>query len=518
MKALVSKRQYTILSRLVNTRDYILVDEIAYSIGIRREDLMRDLAELNNKGLVDIKREVVETYVLTDEGKKVLEIGLPEEIVYKVMFRCKSRSLDDFLECVSREGNISIEWARIGFQHLARNRCVNVVKGLVEVGSQDNCLKALEEATWTKAWLKEVAIGNKIPRDVERVLKRRRFIARTRLTKIYVKPSDKLLELWSRGLVREAEVVTIVHPRMYESGELENVIIKQFDLSIPPPRATISRLNPYMEFLDMVREILVSMGFEEVKGPHVELELWNFDTLFQAQDHPAREIHDTFFLDTDFLGRIEDQELVERARRVHEAKWGYKWSLEKALKPILRTQTTAVSARIIYERGPGEYRCFTIDRVFRPETLDAKHAMEFYQLDGIIVGKKVSFKDLLAFFKEFAAALGIKEVWFKPGYFPFTEPSVEGFVKHPKLGWIEVFPGGVFRPEVMEILGASEVRAIAWGIGIDRLAMTVLGIDDIRDLFTKDIDYIASMPEPRIPYYYTRTSAENVLVRKYPSR
>jgi len=142
--------------------------------------------------------------------------------------------------------------------------------------------------------------------------------------------------------------------------------------------------------------------------------------------------------------------------------------------------------------------------------------MEFYQLDGIIVGKEVNFKHLLAFFKEFAAALGIREVWFKPGYFPFTEPSVEGFIKHPELGWIEVFPGGVFRPEVMEILGAPGVRAIAWGIGIDRLAMSVLGLNDIRDLFNKDLDFLRKMPSPKLPYFLTRTSSKDVKVVKIP--
>lgn len=142
--------------------------------------------------------------------------------------------------------------------------------------------------------------------------------------------------------------------------------------------------------------------------------------------------------------------------------------------------------------------------------------MEFYQLDGIIVGKNVTFKHLLAFFKEFAAALGIREVWFKPGYFPFTEPSVEGFIKHPSLGWIEVFPGGVFRPEVMEILGAPGVRAIAWGIGIDRLAMAVLGLDDIRDLFSKDLDFLQKLPTPILPYFISKTQASDVRVVSAP--
>ncbi len=515
-KILVTERQYSILEAVIGKRDWVRVDIIAGEIGFKTEDIMRDLAELESKGLVVVEKRVYDKYSLTSEGENVLRHRLPEEIVYQVMYRCKGVSVEDFIECVVRETGLSQEMARIGFQHLARKKCLQVIEGFVEAGEQDCCLEAIEEMAWVKAWLLEVARGREVPSDVLRVLRRRRFIVKTRSKGIYVKASDKLHELWSRGLIEKARLVTVVTPRLYETGELERVIIKKFDLTIPPPVMPIKRINPYMEFLDLVREILVSMGFEEVKGPHVELELWNFDVLFQAQDHPAREIHDTFFLDTDFTGKISDQELIERTRRVHEKGWRYRWSLEKALKPILRTQTTAVSARIIYERGPGEYRCFTLDRVFRPETLDAKHAMEFYQLDGIIVGKNITFRDLLAFFREFSAALGIREVWFKPGYFPFTEPSVEGFIRHPRLGWIEVYPGGMFRPEVMEALGASGVKAIAWGIGIDRLAMTVLGIDDIRDLFSKDLDYIASLPEPVLPYYCRRVSARDTIIYKYP--
>jgi len=142
--------------------------------------------------------------------------------------------------------------------------------------------------------------------------------------------------------------------------------------------------------------------------------------------------------------------------------------------------------------------------------------MEFHQLDGVIVGKNVNFKHLLYFFKELAAALGIKEVWFKPGYFPFTEPSVEGYVKHPKLGWIEVFPGGMFRPEVMEILGAKGYNAAAWGIGVDRLAMVVLGVDDIRLLFARDLYTLREMRNPGLPFFTHKTSGRSVKVVPAP--
>jgi len=511
----VTDRQHKIL-KIVIDRDSIGVEELASRLNLKSEDIMRDLAELEAKGLITRERIVEDIYVLTDEGRKVLIHGLPEEIVYNVLFRCIDKEINKFIECISKEAGIIDEWARIGFQHLIRSKCIKVSNKIVKRGILNNCHKAMEEAGLLKAWLKEIEKKRSVPDDILRVLRRRKFIEKIRSTKIMIRSTAMLKEAWEKGLIVKTTLLTIVTPQHYMSGILEKAIIKKFDLSIPPPRRSIMRLNAYMEFLDLVREILVSMGFEEVKGPHVELELWNFDVLFQAQDHPAREIHDTFFLDTDFKGKVIDRDLIDRIKTVHESGWGYKWSLDKALNPILRTQTTAVSARIIYERGPGEYRCFTLDRVFRPETLDAKHAMEFYQLDGIIVGKDITFRDLLAFFREFAAALGIKEIWFKPGYFPFTEPSVEGFIKHPSLGWIEVFPGGMFRPEVMKILGAEGVRAIAWGIGIDRLAMTVLGINDIRDLFSKDLGFIEKLPDPRLPYFTSRTSARDTIVVKYP--
>ncbi len=508
------EKQYKIINVLVEAGE-ISIGEISASLGIRPEDLMRDLAELEAKGLVKIRRIVEEIPILTNEGHEVLVKGLPEERVYSVMYRCVEKPVKEFIECVALETGDEPGKVRIGLQHLLRHGCLRVRDGIVVVGDDSKCINAMEEAGWIRGFLKRVAenleAGEK--GNLLSISKRRKLVRVERRKKILVTATEKLQELYSKGLITTREVLTIVRPS--HAPRLDEYLIKEFDLSIPPPRPEGARLNAYMEFLDLVRDILVSMGFIEAKGPHVELEFWNFDALFQAQDHPAREIHDTFFIETNYRGRVPE-EFLERARRVHGRGWGYKWDPLRALRPVLRTQTTAVSVRKIAEMGEGEYRFFTLDRVFRPETLDAKHSMEFYQLDGIIVGRNVSFKDLLAFFKEFSAALGINKVWFKPAYFPFTEPSVEGFIKHPDLGWIEVYPGGVFRREVMEILGAPGVKAIAWGIGIDRLAMAVLGLDDIRDLFSRDIDFLKKLPVPRLPYFTRYTSSRDVEVLPAP--
>jgi phenylalanyl-tRNA synthetase alpha chain len=174
--------------------------------------------------------------------------------------------------------------------------------------------------------------------------------------------------------------------------------------------------------------------------------------------------------------------------------WGGNWSRDEASKLVLRSHTTPVSARTLFNNGdkPGKY--FTIDRTFRPDVIDASHLMEFQQCEGIVVGEDLTFKHLLGFFKEIANSIGIKEVKFQPAYFPFTEPSVQCMVKHPTLGWIEAMPGGIFRPELLKPLGIENSQVLAWGIGISRLAMIKLGINDIRMLFSDNLEWLRKVP------------------------
>ncbi|MEM4481208.1 MAG: phenylalanine--tRNA ligase subunit alpha [Desulfurococcaceae archaeon] len=506
-------RQHGILKQVLERRAASL-SEISSNLGVKQEDLMRDISELESRGLVKANRSKVQYYVLTELGRLYLEHGLPEEIVYRALHNCEGRSVEEFISCIGKLVALPPEEVRVGLQYLLRDRCLEVSKGAVVLSSQESCSKVLEHADLIKRSLAKISSGEKVEDDLLATLKKRKLVEPRERTIIVLEATSKLIECLERGLIREKQLVTVVKPDY--ALELDKYTIKEFDLSVELPVPSISRKHPFMQFIDELREVMISMGFEEAKGPHVEAELWNFDALFQAQDHPAREVHDTFFIKTELRARAKPQ-LIESIKKVHEAGWNYRWSPDQALRLVLRSQTTAVSARTIYLRGPGEYRSFTVDRNFRPENLDAKHSMEFYQLDGIIVGKNVNFKHLLYFFKEFAAALGIRNVWFKPGYFPFTEPSVEGYIKHPKLGWMEVFPGGMFRPEVMEMLGAKGYNAAAWGIGVDRLAMTVLGVDDIRLLFTKDLDVLSKIKYRSLDYFTKKSSGREINVVDIPT-
>jgi len=235
-----------------------------------------------------------------------------------------------------------------------------------------------------------------------------------------------------------------------------------------------------------------------MSGPLVETEFWGMDALFMPQFHSARDIHGAYYTESPKNGSV-DKKFMELVKGSHEQGkgtiskgWGYQFSEQKTQQHILRTQGTALSARMLASPDlqiPGKY--FSIARCFRPDVVDATHAPDFNQVEGIVVEEGLDFRHLKGllnmFAKEFAHATKIK---IKPAYFPFTEPSAELFAKHPDLGWIELGGSGILRPEVVKPLLGREVSVLAWGLGIDRIAMFNLGIKDIRELFSRKLDFI----------------------------
>jgi phenylalanyl-tRNA synthetase alpha chain len=241
------------------------------------------------------------------------------------------------------------------------------------------------------------------------------------------------------------------------------------------------------------------MGFQEMRGSLVETEFWDMDALFMPQFHPARDIHDVYFVKDPTHAQGSAEPFLTRVKEAHErggdtgsTGWGYPFDLKRASRLVLRSQGTAVSAHRLASNPlvPGKY--FSIARCFRYDQVDATHATDFFQVEGIVLGNDINFRTLLGLLNLFAREVAqAKEVKFLPAYFPFTEPSVELHVRHPRLGWIELGGAGLFRPEVAIPLGV-EVPVIAWGLGLDRMAMVALGIHDIRELFTDNLDLIRS--------------------------
>jgi phenylalanyl-tRNA synthetase alpha chain len=192
----------------------------------------------------------------------------------------------------------------------------------------------------------------------------------------------------------------------------------------------------------------------------------NFDALFVPQQHPARDLQDTFYIKhPTHTTDLPDKDYVDRIHKVHEEGgfgsigYRYPWVLSEAQRLLLRTHTTAISTAMLYKLAnqPGGFKpakFFSIDRVFRNEAVDATHLAEFHQVEGVIADKGLTLGDLIGFMERFFAKMGVTNLRFKPAYNPYTEPSMEIFSYHEGLGkWVEIGNSGMFRPEMLEPMG-----------------------------------------------------------------
>lgn len=276
---------------------------------------------------------------------------------------------------------------------------------------------------------------------------------------------------------------------------------KTYNFEACGPQLPGGHLHPLLKVREEFRQIFFEMGFTEMPTNNfVESSFWNFDTLFQPQQHPSRDAHDTFFLREPESCHLLPSDYLERVKQVHMT-GGYgsighrcEWDETEARKNILRTHTTAVSSRMLYrlaqepEFHPVKY--FSIDRVFRNETVDATHLAEFHQIEGLVADYNLTLGDLIGMLNAFFSKLGMTKLRFKPAFNPYTEPSMEVFAYHNGLKkWIEVGNSGVFRPEMLRPMGFDDrVAVIAWGLSLERPTMIKYGISNIRDLVGHKVD------------------------------
>ncbi|MDV3104814.1 phenylalanine--tRNA ligase subunit alpha [Thermococcus waiotapuensis] len=471
-------------------------EELVEKTGLDQVAVMRSILGLQAKGLAKLHERSERIVVLTETGEEYSKIGLPEWRALKVLREKGKVTLDDLSEVLSGDelkpivGLLRSEgWANV------RNEGGKLILEITEKGLNagerpiDRALKLLaEKKTVPLSEIQKLVSVNE--------LKRRKIAEEDTVTERTVEITPAGEELLKKGLELR-EQVSILTPELIKSGKWREVEFRRFDIKAPVRRLYPGKKQPYRAFLDKIRRRLIEMGFIEMTVESlVETQFWNFDALFQPQNHPARDWTDTYQLKYPTSGYLPGKELVERVKEAHERGlagsrgWGYTWSPERAMLLMPRAHGTALSGRQLAKgvEIPGKY--FTIQRVFRPDVLDRTHLIEFNQVDGFVVGENLNFRHLLGILKRFAVEIaGVEKVRFLPDYYPFTEPSVQMSAYHPELGWVEFGGAGVFREEMTRALGI-DVPVIAWGIGIDRLAMFKLGIDDIRYLFSYDLKWL----------------------------
>ena len=480
--------------------------ELLKSSGLDESRLDMASGWLQSKGLLDVKDESITSLVsLTETGREFLEKGTPEMRIINALREGKQFTVKDIIQTwgmdpsdvssavgALKEAKV-VQIAQGGILALAPGADISVYEFLSILIQMVADKDQAELSTFSEE-CKSAIQANFHKRGKSKGI----FRITEKKNRLYTLTNDGRELL---GMIRDRGVVSeeasLLTPEMLKQGTWKNKKFRAYNIALNPPRQSIGRKHPYKEFLDFVKYKFVGMGFEEMRGPLVENEFWDMDALYMPQFHPARNIHDVYFVKEPAACREIESPFGNKVAAAHKnggktgsTGWRYPFDIERAKRLILRSQGTAVSARTLASgpKVPGKY--FSIARCFRYDSVDATHAPDFYQVEGIVLGEDINFKALLGLLKLFGQEIArAGEFQFRPAYFPFTEPSVELHVKHPELGWMELGGAGIFRPEVTSPLGV-DVPVIAWGLGLDRMAMVALGIKDIRDLFSRDLDFI----------------------------
>ena len=265
------------------------------------------------------------------------------------------------------------------------------------------------------------------------------------------------------------------------------------DVEADVPEVFVARTHPLKDTINEIREIFVTLGFSEILGNLTQSSFWNFDALFTPQDHPARELQDTFYLDGLISKKIASPKQIQQVSKIHKNSWRYLWNINEARKMVLRTHTTCVTIKYLADNEIDEARVFSFGRVFRNEKVSYKHLVEFNQIEGIVIGKNTTLRNLMGIQQEFYKRMGLNKVKFWPTFFPYTEPSLQSMVYNERLDkWVELFGMGIFRPEVTKPLGITK-PVLAWGGGIERIAMLKYGLDDVREFYNNNLKWLRSV-------------------------
>jgi phenylalanyl-tRNA synthetase alpha chain len=471
---------------------------IADKLGMKVEAVRAIADALHELGYIQVTKSVEESVSLTQEGRKYAQEGLPERALLsaigsgKAMSELKDPSLKIGLGWLRKKG-----WATIQAGELKPT-------GSASKGKDEEILVDLLAGAKSSADLDKKGLADLRGRGLVTSSKSKEWRYEiTETGRSFVESSKKYVEASTKLRYDQISYLPKVTSEAIKNGEWDGKYVtidgnqyevRPYDVTLAADKIIPGKKHPYQRLIDFMREIMLEMGFVEIKGQIVQSSFWNFDALFQPQDHPAREMQDTFYLDSQ--ADIPD---YSRVKEMHEcggsgsAGWGGCWKPEVARQEVLRTHTTGVTIKYLAEHLEPPVKAFGIDRVYRREAIDATHTPEFEQLEGIVMDRDVTFSHLLGILKEFYAKMGFEEVRFRPGYFPYTEPSVEPEVFIDGLGWVELGGAGVFRKEVTAPFGI-EHPVLAWGLGVSRVAMLKLGLKDLRLLYQSDIEWLRETP------------------------
>ncbi len=473
-------------------------DEIFKNGDFKKEvEIMNASSWLQSKNLVEIKDDIKTVYSLGKEGRQYFEKGLPERRALKFIFdKCGKTSLKDLSRVLEEnETPVAIGW-------LKKNNWANIIKEKeTYLTITEDGIKALNTETEEEKTLK--ILNDKPNSEIDKnkiisLLSRKNIIKEKEVITCTIILNESGKKIVDKGLEIKDEISQLTS-EIIKNDLWKNKDIRPYDIYAFAPAIYGGKPHPLIYLISGIRQIFLEMGFEEIQGDYVEPCFWNMDMLFIPQDHPARDMQDTLYCKKPSKIKIDNESLVKKIATVHEnggntgsTGWGYKFSKDEGERVLLRTHTTVNTIRYLYEHPKPPCKVFSLGRVFRKENIDSTHLPEFHQIEGIIHEDGANFKQLIGILKEFYKRMGFEKIRCRPGYFPYTEPSMEVDVFYNNK-WMELGGSGIFRPEVTVPIGVKN-PVLAWGLGLERLAMLKFGLKDIRELYISDLEWLRRKP------------------------
>jgi phenylalanyl-tRNA synthetase alpha chain len=463
-------------------------EQLADETGQKPETVAGAAFELADEGLVTVEEATEETVTLTDEAREYLGDDLPEVRLYEAAIDAGADDEPAQMGRIIGQSGLKGPQVDIALSNYARKGY-----GTIESGEITADPDADPESDAEASALAALDTGESVEdQSVVEQLESRGLVTVSESTVRSVTLTDEGVTALMEG-VETAETVGQLTPEMLTSGEWQDVEFAAYNVEADAAHLDGGKTHILRQTANRVKDTLVGMGFEEMDGPHADADFWINDALFMPQDHPARTHWDRFALENPTeIDHLPD-DLVERVEAAHregvgEDGEGYHspWSEDFARAIALRGHTTSLSMRYLSGHEIGDLeppqRFFSVEKVYRNDTLDPTHLLEFFQIEGWVMAEDLSVRDLMGTFEEFYEQFAITDLQYKPHYNPYTEPSFELFGEHPTTGeLVEVGNSGLFREEVLRPLGV-DCDVMAWGLSLERLLMLMYGFEDIRDI------------------------------------
>ena len=454
-----------------------------------KTSVIRSLEYLKNKEIVTLEYDKKKIIDLGVNGILYKKKGLPERRLLSLLKEKRILPLED----TQKQSNLSDDEFRVSLGALKRKSLIDIVNNriILNSGNDESSKKMPEEIFIESLPLNQNSLSPEQVIIFKELQKRRNIIEIREEKDIRLKVTDKGKQL-IKSRIKSENLIEQLTPGIIKSEKLwKGKKFRTYDVVSPVPEINGGKRHFVNQASDYARKIWTEMGFREMSGDIVVSSFWNFDALFTAQDHPVREMQDTFFINKKTT--LPEKEIVRRIKESHEKGidgskgWQYSWDEEEAKKVVLRTHTTCISAQTLSKLKISELpqKFFALGKCFRNETVDWSHGFEFNQTEGIVVDRNANFRHLLGYLKQFFEKMGFEKIRFRPSYFPYTEPSVEiDAWNSDRKVWLELGGAGIFRPEVTIPLLGDRYRT-CMGPGFDRILIDYYKIKDLRELVQK---------------------------------